>query len=105
MPREPRDITPLGELLNTLAGRIHRVDLRLIDELRAVWTRDADPVLAHHCRVDRLEESTLIISCPNGAFAERVREETPNLLTLFTYLGDRAPKTLRTTVGESSMDF
>lgn len=105
MPREPRDITTLGELLNILAGRIRRVDLRLIDELQEVWTRDADPVLARHCHVDRLEQSTLIISCPNGAFAERIREETPTILALFAYLGDRAPKILRTVVGGSTLDF
>lgn len=100
MPREPREVTQLSELLSTLAGRIRRVDLRLIDDLRVVWEREADPVLSQHCRVDRLDGFTLVISCPNGAFAERVREETPNILAMFAYLGDRGPKSLRIILSE-----
>jgi len=42
-----RDEQPakLGELLNTLAGRLRKVDLRDIDEIRELWPRIVEPSL------------------------------------------------------------
>lgn len=91
-----REPTPLRELLDTLAERIQRVDLRLIDELRERWRREADPVLAERCRLEHIDRGVLIISVPSGAFAQRVREETPAILAIFSYLGPGAPTSLRT---------
>ncbi|MDE3008043.1 MAG: DUF721 domain-containing protein [Acidobacteriota bacterium] len=96
MAHARREPAPLNELLNTLAQRIKRVDLRLIDELRDRWQRDADPLLAQHCRPERIDRDVLVISVPSGAFAQRVREETPALLMIFSYLEERAPRSLRT---------
>jgi len=47
-----RDEQPatLGELLNTLAGRLRKVDLRDIDEIRNLWPNIVEPVIAEHCR-------------------------------------------------------
>ena len=36
----------LSELLDDVAGRLKKGDLRLIDEVRALWPRVFDPVLA-----------------------------------------------------------
>jgi hypothetical protein len=36
----------LGELLNTLAGRLRKVDLRDIDEIRNLWPTIVEPVIA-----------------------------------------------------------
>jgi len=91
-----REPTALSELLETLAGRIKRVDLRLIDELRERWRREADPALAQSCRPERIDRGVLIVSVPSGAFAERVREDSASLLTIYSYLGDAAPTSLRT---------
>lgn len=96
-----REPTALRELLDTLAGRIQRVDLRLIDELRVRWREGGDPVLAERCRPEYIDRGVLIISVPSGAFAERIREETPSLLALFSYLGPRAPTSLRTVQKET----
>ena len=41
---------PLAEVLDTLAGRLRRVDLRLIDRARELWPSVVDPVLAEHCQ-------------------------------------------------------
>lgn len=91
-----REPTALSELLETLAGRIKRVDLRLIDELRERWRHEVDPVLANSCRPERIDRGVLIVSVPSGAFGERVREESAALLAIYSYLGESAPTSLRT---------
>ncbi len=101
MTRPRREPAVLGELLNTLAQRMKRVDLRLIDELRERWERDAEPLLAQHCRPERIDRDVLVISVPSGAFAQRVREDAPALLAIFSYLNERAPRSLRTELRSS----
>ena len=63
-----RDVppSPLGELLNALAGRLRRVDLRVIDEARRIWPTVVDPVFAEHCRVEMIKDHVLIVSVPSG---------------------------------------
>jgi predicted nucleic acid-binding Zn ribbon protein len=86
----------LGELLNTLAGRLRRVDLRLIDEARELWPTVVDPVLAEHCRVELIKDGVLIVSVPSGAFAQQVMMESPSILSGFLSLGTRAPTSVKT---------
>jgi len=86
----------LGDVLNTLAGRLRKVDLRLIDEIRELWPRVVDPVLAEHCRPEFIKNGTLVIGVPSGAYAQRVQLETANILAGFESLGTRAPTSLRT---------
>jgi predicted nucleic acid-binding Zn ribbon protein len=86
----------LGELLNTLAGRLRRVDLRLIDEARELWPTVVDPVLAEHCRVELIKDGVLIVSVPSGAFAQQVLTQSPLILKGFSSLGKRAPTSLKT---------
>jgi predicted nucleic acid-binding Zn ribbon protein len=88
--------TSLGELLNTLAGRLRRVDLRLIDRARELWPSVVDPVIAEHCRVELIKDGVLIVSVPSGAFAQQIGLETASILNGFSVLGAGAPTSVRT---------
>ena len=89
---------PLSELLDTMAGRLRKVDLRLIDEVRELWPRIVEPVLAEHCRPEFVKNGVLLVSVPSGAFAQRVTLESASILAGFAPLGERAPTSLRTVV-------
>jgi hypothetical protein len=93
-----RDEQPakLGELLNTLAGRLRKVDLRDIDEIRNLWPSVVEPVIAEHCRPEFVKNGVLLVSVPSGAFAQRVMSDATTILEGFSTLGTRAPKSLRT---------
>ncbi len=93
-----RDDEPaaLSELLDTLAGRLRRVDLRMIDEARQLWPTIVDPVLAEHCRVELIKDGVLIVSVPSGAFAQQVVMQSPSILRGFSSFGKRAPSSLKT---------
>ena len=93
-----RDVppSPLGELLNALAGRLRRVDLRVIDEARRIWPTVVDPVFAEHCRVELIKDHVLIVSVPSGAFAQQIRLRETTILSGFSSLGESAPTSLKT---------
>jgi predicted nucleic acid-binding Zn ribbon protein len=93
-----RDDQPaaLSDVLNTLAGRLRRVDLRAIDEARRLWPTVVEPVLAEHCRVEMIKDGVLIISVPSGAFAQHIARQTTTILTGFSSLGTGAPTSLKT---------
>ena len=93
-----RDEQPstLNDLLNTLAGRLRKVNLRLIDEIRQLWPNIVDPVVAEHCRPEFVKNGVLLVTVPSGAFAQRVMAESASILEGFSSLGDRAPTSLRT---------
>ena len=93
-----RDEQPaaLGELLNTLAGRLRKVDLRDIDEIRHLWPTIVEPVIAEHCRPEFVKNGVLLVSVPSGAFAQRVMSDSTAILEGFSSLGQRAPTSLRT---------
>ena len=93
-----RDVppSPLGELLNALAGRLRRVDLRVIDEARRIWPTVVDPVFAEHCRVEMIKDHVLIVSVPSGAFAQQIRLRETTILSGFSSLGESAPTSLKT---------
>ena len=92
-----RDEPPavLGELLNTLAGRLRKVDLRLIDEIRVMWPSIVEPVIAEHCRPEFVKNGVLLVSVPSGAFAQRVHNDSALILAGFASLGKQAPTSLR----------
>ena len=92
--------TTLGDLLNTLAGRLRKVDLRLIDEIRALWPTIVEPVIAEHCRPEFVKNGVLLVSVPSGAFAQRITTESVSILEGFESLGDRAPTSLRTVLSK-----
>ena len=86
----------LSDLLHTVAGRLKKVDLRLIDEIRQLWPTIVDPVLAEHCRPEFVKNGVLLVTVPSGAFAQRVAMESPCILAGFSTLGERAPTSIRT---------
>jgi predicted nucleic acid-binding Zn ribbon protein len=98
-----RDEPPstLGDLLNTLAGRLRKVDLREIDEIRTLWPSIVDPVIAEHCRPEFVKNGVLLVSVPSGAFAQRIASDATTILGGFSSLGERAPKSLRTVLAKS----
>ena len=58
-----------------MAGRLRKVDLRVIDEVRQLWPTIVDPVLAEHCRPEFVKNGVLLITVPSGAFAQRITQE------------------------------
>jgi predicted nucleic acid-binding Zn ribbon protein len=92
---------PLGEILNVVAGRLRKVDLRLIDEIRRLWPQVVDPILAEHCRPEFVKNGVLLISVPSGAFAQRINAERESILRGFSSLGERAPSSLRTVMTDA----
>jgi predicted nucleic acid-binding Zn ribbon protein len=97
-----RDEQPakLGELLNTLAGRLRRVDLRDIEEIRGLWPHIVDPVIAEHCRPEFVKNGVLLVTVPSGAFAQRVMSDATTILEGFAPLAQRAPTSLRTVLAK-----
>jgi predicted nucleic acid-binding Zn ribbon protein len=94
----PRDEQPatLGELLHTLAGRLRKVDLRLIDEVRALWPSVVDSTISQHFRPEFVKNGVLLVSVPSGAYAQRVMSDGQFILEGFSSLGSRAPTSIRT---------
>ncbi len=98
MSRDHEPVASLGELLDSLAGRLRHVDLRRIDQARQLWPRVVDPVLAEHCRVELIKDHVLVVRVPSGAFAHRVTLDAPTILAGFSALGEDAPTSLRTVI-------
>ncbi len=98
MRRREEQPAALGDLLDSLAGRLRRVDLRVIDEARRLWPTVVDAVLAEHCRVELIKDGVLVVSVPSGAFAERVAQDSPAILAGFAVLGASAPKAVKTVI-------
>lgn len=96
MKRRDAQPAPLGEVLDVLAGRLRRVDLRVIDEARRLWPTVVDEVLAEHCAVEMIRDGVLVVSVPSGAFAQRVMAEAPSIVEGFSVLGAAAPVSVRT---------
>ena len=84
-----------------MAGRLRKVDLRLIDEIRDMWPSIVEPVIAEHCRPEFVKNGVLLVSVPSGAFAQRVTSQSKTILEGFSSLGDRAPTALRTVLANS----
>jgi len=91
----------LGDILNVVAGRLRKVDLRLIDEVRQLWPNIVDPVLAEHCQPEFIKNKVLLVSVPSGAFAQRVNLEHDVIIRGLASLGERAPTSLRTVIANS----
>ncbi len=100
MSRHDEQPKSLGELLDTLAGRLRKVDLRLIDEVRNLWPGVVEPVLAEHCRPEFVKNGVLLVSVPSGAFAQRVQADAASILEGLAPLGERAPTSLRTVLAK-----
>jgi hypothetical protein len=86
----------IGDLLNIVAGRLRKVDIRAIDQIRELWPNIVDPVLAEKCRPEFIKNGVLLITVPSGAYAQRISSETNTILKGFSPLGESAPTALRT---------
>ncbi|HVB71782.1 MAG TPA: DUF721 domain-containing protein [Acidimicrobiales bacterium] len=102
MRRRDEGPARLGDVLNSVAGRLRKVDLRLVDEVRRLWPSVVDPVLAEHCRPEFIKSGVLVVSVPSGAFAERLARDSASILAGLAPLGDAAPNALRTVVRDPS---
>ncbi len=102
MSRRDDEPRRLGEVLDGLAGRWRRVDLRTVDEVRTLWASAVDPVLAEHCRAEMVRDGVLVVTVPSGAFAQRVADEETSILAAYAVLGARAPRGVRTVVRDRS---
>jgi hypothetical protein len=91
----------LGELLDVLASRVKKVDLRIIDEIRTLWPTVVDEALATRCVPELVKNGTLLVSVPSGAFSQRILQEHDDILTGLAVLGDRAPRRIRPYIPET----
>jgi predicted nucleic acid-binding Zn ribbon protein len=91
----------IGDILNTLASRMKKVDLRIIDEIRNLWPSVVGEVLATRCRPELVKNGVLLISVPSGAFAQRILEDQDVILAGLAALGERAPVSLRPLIESS----
>lgn len=88
---------PLHDALSSLARRFRRVDLAVLDEIVEIWPSVVEPAISKYCQPVLMKNQTLVIEVPNGAFAQRVLDETDVILAGFSSLGNRAPISLTTT--------
>ncbi|MGH9020736.1 MAG: DUF721 domain-containing protein [Acidimicrobiales bacterium] len=102
MRRRDDEPARLADVLNQVAGRLRKVDLRVIDEVRAIWGEVVDPALATTCRPEFVRSGTLVVSVPSGAYAERVRLDATTIVSALARLGEGAPTTLRTVLRDPS---
>ncbi len=98
MKRRDDQPVELGDALNVLAGRLKKVDLRVIDEVRKIWPTVVDPVIAQHCEPQFIKNGVLLVSVPSGAFAQRVMAQSTTILEGCSVLGRLAPTGLRTVI-------
>jgi hypothetical protein len=101
MSRRNERIVPLSELLDVLASRLKKVDLRVIDDIQALWPTIVEPIVAQRCQPEMIKDGVLIVRVPSGAFAQRVISDTPLILNGFSVLGDKAPVSIKTRISES----
>ena len=101
MSRRNERIVPLSELLDVLASRLKKVDLRVINDIQALWPTIVEPIVAQRCQPEMIKDGVLIVRVPSGAFAQRVISDTPLILNGFSVLGDKAPVSIKTRISES----
>lgn len=97
-----RDDEPveLSDALNSLASRMKRVDLRLIDRIRTIWPDVVDPLVAERCEPLFIKDGELLIRVPSGAYAQRILSQKTTILEACAALGPGAPTSLRTTLAQ-----
>ena len=88
----------MGDILDVVAGRLKRVDVRLIDQVRAIWDEHVDEVLRGRCQPLFIKDGVLVIEVPSGAFAQRITQDATRILAAFESLGAQAPRSIRTVI-------
>lgn len=92
--------TPLGESLRHLAARYTKVDLLVMDDIKARWPTLVGDTLASRCAPEVVRRGTLVVRAHNGAFAEAIRRDERRILDALADLGNRAPTRLQVVVRE-----
>jgi len=95
MRKKHEEPATLGDILNVVAGRLKRVDIRLIDRVRAIWDNTIDEALRERCHPLFIKDGVLVVEVPSGAFAQRITQDGPIILAAFESLGDDAPRSIR----------
>ena len=85
----------LGDTLRSLAGRYRKVDLFVVDEIRARWVDIVGDTLATRCVPELVREGVLFVRVPSGAFAQRLSMQERTILDALGDLAERAPTSLR----------
>lgn len=96
MRRFSNEPASLGDILRVVATRVKKVDLTLIEEIKAIWPSVVDPVLATACHPEFVKNSVLVISVPSGAYAQQIAFEHESILEGLSVLEQRAPTSLKT---------
>lgn len=71
---------PLDESLSSLAKRVRHVNLTELESVRVVWGDVVSKVLADRCLPVLLKGGTLVVEVPSGAFAQRLREDSSEII-------------------------
>ena len=58
----------LSDLLRTMAKRVKKVDLTVIEEIRQLWTQVVDPALAGVCHPEFVRNRVLVRRHPSKPF-------------------------------------
>ncbi|MHB8333871.1 MAG: DciA family protein [Acidimicrobiales bacterium] len=95
MRRKREEPATLGDILNVVAGRLKRVDIRLIDQVRVIWDNTVDEALRDRCHPLFIKDGVLVVEVPSGAFAQRITQDGPRILVAFESLGTDAPRSIR----------
>lgn len=98
MRRKRDDPQVLGDILNNVAGRLKRVDIRLVDQLQSMWDETAEESLQGRCRPLFIKDGVLVVSVPSGAFAQRISQDSTKILSAFESLGTKAPRSIRSVI-------
>ena len=98
MRRRDEQPVELSDTLNTLAGRLKKVDLRLVDEVRRIWPHVVDPIIAQHCEPQFIKNGVLVVRVPSGAFAQRITAQSRSIIEGCAVLGSGAPTSVRTVI-------
>jgi predicted nucleic acid-binding Zn ribbon protein len=86
----------LADVLRTMAKRVKKVDLTLIEEIRRYWPTIVDANLATTCQPEFVKNGVLVISVPSGAFAQQIIIEQDVILSGLAVLGERTPTSVKT---------
>jgi hypothetical protein len=78
--------------------RYRKVDLAAIDVVRDRWLQLVPEPLASRCEPLAVQDRTLVVAVPNGAYAERLALEAAQILEGFADMGEHAPKAVRAQV-------
>lgn len=98
MRRKRDDPQVLGDILNNVAGRLKRVDIRLVDQVQSMWDVAVEESLRVRCRPLFIKDGVLVVSVPSGAFAQRISQDSTKILAAFESLGANAPRSIRSVI-------